>query len=301
MAFPFYVSQKSEIKKYGNKKPTPAYFPTSKDSILLPNFQFYDSVQRAERSLKDTYHVQERSGKAWKASKGSIVRISTPEGPQVCDFNCWEANSEFREHMWASRTRQLHSAHVSVYDKLWSNLPYLRPLLTIIGDTLSEYGPNENGGRVHDLLGTRCDPYVDKLLSGQENDFHCHSNLYRAIKDFGGEETDVHDVLNIFQVTGLNENDQYFMETCPAGENDYFEFFCEVDLICAISACPGGDLSNWGWGEGGVSDNCANVADMTSVCRPLKVEVFELNDPGVLIDWKPPKPVKYCGNHGLSS
>ena len=166
----------------------------------------------------------------------------------MCDFNCWEANSDFKEYMWAARTRQLHSAHVSVYDKLWSNLPYLRPLVTIIDDSLAAYGPDEHGGRAHDLLGTRCDPYVDKLLSGQDNDFHCHSNLYRAIREFGGEEEHVHDVLNIFQVTGLNEHDQYFMETCPAKPGDYFEFFCEVDVTCAISACPGGDLSNWGWG-----------------------------------------------------
>ncbi|MEI5136038.1 DUF1989 domain-containing protein [Streptomyces libani] len=29
-------------------------------------------------------------------------------------------------------------------------------------------------------------------------------------------EFDVHDVLNVFQCTGLNENDQYFMKDCPA-------------------------------------------------------------------------------------
>ncbi|SCU78163.1 LADA_0A04192g1_1 [Lachancea dasiensis] len=294
-----FVSQETTVKTRGNKKPVPAYFPTSKKSILVPDFEFYDAVKSAKRGLQATYDVPIRSGKAWKAPKGSIVRISTPEGPQVCDFNCWEANSDFKEHLWASRTRQLHSAHVSTYDKLWSNLPFLRPLLTIIDDTLAGYGPDEHGGRVHDLLGTRCDPYVDKLLSGQDNDFHCHSNLYRAIREFNGAEENVHDVLNIFQVTGLNESDQYFMETCPAQKGDYFEFFCEVDLICAISACPGGDLSNWGWGEGGESEEDKNVSDMTGVCRPLRAEVFKIEDARVLDSWEPPKPVNYEGNHGL--
>ncbi|CAR22462.1 urea carboxylase-associated family protein [Lachancea thermotolerans CBS 6340] len=294
-----FVSQRSEKKNYGKPKPIPAYFPTSKKSILIPNFEFYDRVKAAPRKLAATHAVPVRSGKAWKASKGSIVRISTPEGPQVCDFNCWEANSGFKEHMWASRTRQLHSAHVSVYDKLWSNLPYLRPLLTIIDDSLAGYGPDEHGGRVHDLLGTRCDPYVDKLLSGEDNDFHCHSNLYRAIREFGGEEEHVHDVLNIFQLTGLNENDQYFMETCPAKPGDYFEFFCEVDVVCAVSSCPGGDLSDWGWGEGG-TDSEANVGDMSAKCRPLKVEVFELENPEEALEgWESPQPVKYQGNHGF--
>ena len=88
-----FVSQKSEKKNYGNPTPVPAYFPTSKDSILIPDFKLYDSVKNAARHLVTTYDVPVRSGRAWKASKGSIVRISTPEGPQVCDFNCWEANS----------------------------------------------------------------------------------------------------------------------------------------------------------------------------------------------------------------
>lgn len=34
-------------------------------------------------------------------------------------------------------------------------MPYLRPLCTIVGDSLRDYGVDEVGGRVHDLLGTR--------------------------------------------------------------------------------------------------------------------------------------------------
>jgi len=32
-------------------------------------------------------------------------------------------------------------------------------MVTIIGDSLGEYGVDAVGGRCHDLLGTRCDPY----------------------------------------------------------------------------------------------------------------------------------------------
>jgi len=67
--------------------------------------------------------------------------------------------------MWAARTRQLQKAHVTVYDRLWSNLPFLRPMCTIIDDTLKDYGIDKEGGRVHDLLGTRCDPYGKMLQS----------------------------------------------------------------------------------------------------------------------------------------
>jgi len=89
-------------------------------------------------------------------------------GPQVGDFNVWNLNNP-REHLWSTRTRQLQSSHVSVFDRLWSNLPYLRPLLTVTGDSLSDYGVDSDGGRVHDLLGTRCDPYVNRMLTGMKS------------------------------------------------------------------------------------------------------------------------------------
>lgn len=274
-----------------SENPTPAYLPT-KGSILDVDKEFYDSIANT-KARKLTYKeiVPIRSGKAWKVKKGSIVRITTPEGPQVCDFNVWHADN-FREHLWASRTRQLQSSHVGKYDRLWSNLPYLRPLLTITGDSIRDRLDIQ---KIHDLLGTRCDPYVDYVLSGEDNDFHCHSNLYRAIMPFGGQEYDVHDVLNIFQVTGLDKKGRYYMETCPAIPGDYFEFFAETDLLCAISACPGGDLSAWDWGEG---DEESKV-DMVDCCRPLGIEVYEITDSEVLKDWKEPEKANYKGNHGF--
>ena len=115
-------------------------------------------------------------------------------------------------------------------------------MLTITGDTV-DYPLDEDGAGCHDLLGTRCDPYVHKMLNGEDFDYCCHSNLVRAITPYHLDESDVHDVLNIFQVTGLTKGDQYFVKPSPARKGDYFEFFAEIDLLCAISTCPGGDLS----------------------------------------------------------
>lgn len=49
------------------------------------------------------------------------------------------------------------------------------------------------------------------MLSGEAFNYQCHSNLTRAILPYGLNEFDVHDVLNVFQVTGLNKDGQYFM------------------------------------------------------------------------------------------
>lgn len=284
-------SQVPEKTSYGTRKPGPAYFPQKGLKIYAAK-ELYSRIAGAAKTKTESHLCPPRSGLAIKIPAKSIVRLTTPEGPQVCDLNIWNQHNH-RERFWAARTRQLHSAHVSTYDRLWSILPFLRPLVTITADTLGGRH-TEWGGRINDTLGTRCDPYVDKLISGEDNDFHCHLNLVRAVLPFGLTEFDVHDVLNVFQVTGLNEYDQYFMEASPATKNDYFEMFAEQDLIIAISACPGGDLSNWDWGEKEGEDS-----KMQDNCRPLGIEVYKLDDESVLEGWTEPEYAPYKGNHGL--
>jgi uncharacterized protein len=246
--------------------------------------ELYARIARAVPNSRRVHDhvVPVRSGYAWPVKAGSVVRIVTVEGPQVCDLNLWNLNNP-RERFWAARTRQLQGAHVTTFDRLWSCLPYLRPMVTITNDTLPTE-PSRHGGRCHDLLGSRCDPYLYKLLDDRDYDVTCHNNLSRAIAPYHLTELDVHDVLNVFQVTGLDPvHEIYFMEASPAKIGDFFEFFAEIDLLCAISTCPSGDLSQWGWGDEG-SDPLAN-------CHPLGVEVYAL-EANLLETWKPPEPVR---------
>jgi uncharacterized protein len=164
-------------------------------------------------------------------------------------------------------------------------------MATITADTIA-YGEDDDGGRCHDLLGSRCDPYVNKLLTGEEFDYCCHSNLTRAILPYRLTEFDVHDVLNIFQVTGLTAEGKYFMKASPARRGDYFEFFAEIDLLCALSTCPGGDLSVPLWGP--------EAGDPLPTCRPLGVEVYR-PAPELLAGWSSPRPADYGGNHGMTA
>ncbi|TMC86690.1 MAG: urea carboxylase-associated family protein [Chloroflexi bacterium] len=222
----------------------------------------YERIAKTDRKqLVHAHIVPIRSGYAWQVKAGSVVRLLTVEGPQVCDLNLWSMNNP-RERFWAARTRQLQGAHVTTFDRLWSCLPYLRPMATI---------------------GSRCDPYLYKLLDDRDYDVTCHNNLTRAVAPYHLTELDVHDVLNVFQVTGLDPvHEIYFMEPSPAKPGDFFEFFAEIDLLCAISTCPSGDLSEWGWGADG--------ADPVANCHPIGVEVCEV-DGEVLEGWKPPEPV----------
>jgi uncharacterized protein len=272
-------------------KDFPAAYQSTEGSALQVDKAFYSRVADDidGRRLTDSVVIPIRTARAWKVPAGHVFRIVALEGPQVGDLNMWNLHNP-RERLWASRTRQLQAAHVTTFDRLWSTLPYLRPMTTITADSLASYGVDEYGGRVHDLLGTRCDPYVNRMLTGEDFDFCCHSNLTRAIAPHGLTELDVHDVLNVFQCTGLNRQDRYFMRESPARLGDYLEFFAEIDLLCALSTCPGGDLSVPLWGP--------DARDPLSVCRPLGIEIYALDD-RLLEGWKPPDVAAYRGSHGM--
>jgi len=134
-----------------NPAPQPAYQATA-GSILHADHGFYNNIASSPRKLEQAFLIPPRSGKAWTVPAGSIVRFSTPEGPQVGDLNIWNLVNP-RERFWAARTRQLQASHVSVYDRLWSCLPFLRPMVTIVADSLKDYGVDRWGGKCHDLLG----------------------------------------------------------------------------------------------------------------------------------------------------
>ncbi|MEN8917465.1 MAG: urea carboxylase-associated family protein, partial [Octadecabacter sp.] len=149
--------------------------------------------------------AQPREAACITVPAGSFLRITSVEGSQVGDLNLFNLG-DLSERFYSGKTRALHGTHVSTGERLWSCFPQLRPMATIVTDTLDWYGIDEYGGSVHDVIGTRCDPYTGRLLQG--NDYHhcCHSNLTRALADHLGvsvqeAEPHIHDVLNVFMCT----------------------------------------------------------------------------------------------------
>lgn len=268
--------------------PRVIYAPKPGSPLAADRALYAGLAEESGRKLVERFVVPRRTGRAWPVRAGQIFRIIAVEGPQVADLNVWSLDNP-RERFWASRTRQLHQAHLTTFDRLWSCLPYLRPMLTITADTVA-YGRDADGGGCHDLLGTRCDPYVHKLLNGEEFDLCCHSNLVRAVRPFHLDESDVHDVLNVFQVTGLTAEGRYFVKPSPVRQGGFLEFFAEIDALCAISVCPHGDLSKPVWGP--------DAVDASSVCRALGVEIWQ-PAPERLGGWRAPRPSDYRGGHAL--
>lgn len=247
------------------------------------------SAAREGLSLVDTVTAPARDAASFTVPAGHFCRIVSVDGPQVGDLNLWNAH-DLSERFFSGKTRALHGTHVTTGDRLWSNLPHLRPMATVTHDTLGWYGIDEYGGSVHDVIGTRCDPYTHNLLSGGQYHHCCHSNLTRALADHTGlplfqAEPHVHDVLNVFMCTGFTlDTGQYFMKASPVRPGDYFEFFAEIDLLGALSACPGGDCS---------SEHSSD----TAACHPLEIQILK-PAAGALQGWQTPAANGYDRSHG---
>ncbi len=285
--------------KYKPENPAPAYADNVRkiapticypiDTLPKPDMALYKAAREA-LTLVDTVIAAPREACCFKVPAGSFFRIVSVEGPQVGDLNLWNAH-DLNEKFYSGKTRALHGTHISTGDRMWSSFPAMRPMATVTHDTLDWYGWDEYGGSVHDVIGTRCDPYTNDVLNGTDYHHCCHSNLVRALAQEKGITPDkaelfVHDVLNVFMCTGFTpDTKQYFMKASPVQPGDYIEFFAEIDLLGGLSACPGGDCS---------SEHSSDEA----ACYPLKVEIYR-SDTDVLKGWQSPALNAYSRTHGV--
>ena len=259
------------------------------EDLKETNLKILLSARKSLKCISETI-IPPRNAKTFEVKKGQFFRIESIVGPQVGDLNIFQSDN-LDERFYSGKTRALYGTHLSTGDRMLSNFPYLRSLATITWDTLDWYGYDKDGGSIHDVIGTRCDPYTSKLLSDTDYHYCCHSNLTRALVNEKGIKLDeaeklIHDVLNIFMCTGFtNDTKQYFMKPSPVRPGDYLEFFAETDLLGVLSTCPGGDC-----GSEHSSDNVK--------CHPLKVSIWSTPQ-SLLTNLISSKISSYKGSHGL--
>ena len=285
-----------KINKFSKKPKNIESRIGAKPIVCYPNDNLEDNnlniLHEARKYIKkiEEIIIPPRDAKTFKVNSGNFFRIESIDGPQVGDLNLFQAEN-LNEKFYSGKTRALYGTHISVGDKMFSSFPYLRSLATITWDTLDWHGYDKDGGSVHDVIGTRCDPYTSKLISNKDYHYCCHSNLTRALvkeKNLTIEEAEqiVHDVLNVFMLTGFtNDTKQYFMKSSPVRPGDYLEFFAETNLLGVLSTCPGGDCG---------SEHSSDIAK----CYPLKVSIWNV-DKKYLDGIKFSSISSYNRNHGL--
>ena len=216
------------------------------DTLPAPDLVGYIAARGSAHKIDEAIAAP-REAATFRVPAGYFFRISSVDGPQVGDLNLWNAD-DLSERFYSGKTRALHGTHVTTGNRLWSSFPALRPMATIIEDTLSWYGIDAFGGSVHDVIGTRCDPYTHRLLAGGDYHHCCHSNLTRALADELSisrveAEAHVHDVMNVFMCTGFTPRHRaVFHEGQPGASRRLYRVFRRDPAPGGTQRLPGRGL-----------------------------------------------------------
>ena len=224
---------------------------------------FYESLRerRGAFQLVTRLMIPAETGTGFIVHRGQVARVIAVAGPQIADIDLFNADNP-EEHLWANQTLNREGAHVTTFSRLWSGMPWFRPMMTILEDTVRNV-PTNPGARHHIILGAHCNPFYWLIATGKPGHPNCYDNLVSAIAPFGLTAEDVHDNLNLFQKTCIDpETGRYISEASDAKPGDYVEFYAEMNVLMAVSACPCG--SGRFPADSGLSDS-----------KPLTVEIYE--------------------------
>jgi hypothetical protein len=166
-------------------------------------------------------------GGAVRLSRGAVLRIITPEGPQVADTWAFAADDP-GEALSCEHTRSaLERLIPRVGDALWSSR--FRPMLTVVED---------RSPGVHDLLVSACSPerYAAMGAPGHRS---CAVNLTEALAVEGvtlpGRQPSP---FNVFERVMIGQDGRLAIQPPLAEPGDSLSLRAEMALLVVVSACP---------------------------------------------------------------
>ena len=186
--------------------------------------------------------IPARSGRGFSVDASQVFRIVQVEGPQIGDV--WLLNRDDpREHFMGHTTFLHEGAYPKQFSQFWSCMPHVRPMATML---LEHSGTPELPENFHNhvVLGGHCTANQWEMLSGIKDHNSCHANGIQAVAPFGLEEAHIlHDNFMVFQPSFIRPNGSGDSVPTRSQPGDYAEFYADMNLIVAVSACPVGDYS----------------------------------------------------------
>lgn len=203
----------------------------------------------ARRVLKELV-IEPGTGKAVEIRRGQILRIEQVTGGQCADFNCFNLH-DYKEFMHTGRTRHMHGLHPSKGDYLWSAPPRERPMVYILEDTAG----------TNDALYPRCSAFLFEFHYGLPVHTNCHDIQAEAQREYGLTPDDVHDSLNFFMHTGVDQDGRPYIASQTSKKGDYVDLLMLMDVLAVPNVC-GADV----------------MATSDFELKPLKLSIFEASE-----------------------
>ena len=171
-------------------------------------------------------------GAAFTIPKDRVCRIVALEGEQCLDavfLNARDHRERF--HAWFSYSFncKLGTGNAFYCGTLFSGPPWERAMLTVLEDTVKQHFVP---------CGGRCSPMIYRLRDGVDEHASCQQNLAEALAPYGIGAHEVPDVFNMFMHAGIGPDGLIYIRPPKSRKGDYMDLRAEMDVLCAISACP---------------------------------------------------------------
>jgi uncharacterized protein YcgI (DUF1989 family) len=179
-------------------------------------------------------------GTAFNVRRGQVLKIIALEGDQCLDavfFNAQDLRETF--HAFYSYSLNVKEGIGDAFHvkKLYSKPPWERVMMTVVEDTVKNHFV---------VSGGRCSPGVFRMRDGLTGHPNCQENLAAAIEPYGLGPHDVPDVFNIFMNAGIDDKGLIYVKPSLSKQGDHIDLRAEMDILCAISACPSTGVCNNG-------------------------------------------------------
>ena len=172
-------------------------------------------------------HIPAREGRGFRVAAGQEFRVIDPEGEQVADLFCFVAD-DVAEYASAEHTRiHVNRLFPRVGECFVTNRR--RPIL--------RFEQDDSPG-VHDMLCAACSPSRYQLLGAEGHHASCEENLQIAMSEFGHEDIEIPQPVNIFEANPILPNGDIGIETAPTKAGDSVTLRAELDTSVVVTACP---------------------------------------------------------------
>jgi uncharacterized protein YcgI (DUF1989 family) len=177
--------------------------------------------------------IPRRSGKAFRVSKGQILRVRQEEGGQVAGLIVLNAHN-YKEQGMArfsgNLSQILGTGNHYRLGTVFSKVPYERAMLTVTRDTIG-----------HHFLGPHCTGRMMEIW-GAPGHRSCSDNFADALAEVGLTLEDVYSpaAINLFANTRVEStgDGRIHILSPDARKGDLVDFHAEMDVLIVASACP---------------------------------------------------------------
>lgn len=170
--------------------------------------------------------IPPQSGRAFYLKKGQKLSVVDPEGQQVSDLFCFNAD-DLSESLSAGRSIDYNDQiYLTTGHILYSQRS--NPMLEILHDSCGQ----------HDFLLTPCSLKMFQIVNGNE-DHHpsCHENLATALQPGGISPDQISTTFNIFMNVRVNSQGRIEIQPPVSKAGDAITFEAKMNLWVGLTAC----------------------------------------------------------------